>query len=419
MDPNLAAKLKSAQDTMKAAGADHAEMRLQMAAQHVDELPFDALYRLIDPDRAIDELEQAQSRRARLLSLLRNLFALALLLTWGSLGLATIAYVNFLNVNAGNTKITTQPFLALWQGGFGGTTPLNFSFTAISDCLLLAIVLVLTFVTHAAETRAAQQTRAISVQLDDMLEQLAVVVNQRIHLAPNAQPKDWVEAVQQVIQQAMKETATLMQTNQQLVTNAQQTMQKVSDDTKAFVANATTKSEQVLETLKVSNEQLVRAEMAPIVTQLGTTVGQLHTELVGYHQSTSGLAQTVGQVGMAANTLAGNAQMYTQIANSIDQHIQRIDGTMGQFVNLVAGAAQNMKQSADAMQQLVNQISTGMVGNLQATSQYLARTEAQLLHTAEALDQAAARLEQAAKIRNGLMGWVLAGGGQQPPQQYP
>src|SRR5579859_8088010 len=128
MDPNLAAKLKSAQDTMKAAGADHAEMRLQMAAQHVDELPFDALYRLIDPDRAIDELEQAQSRRARLLSLLRNLFALApLLLTWGSLGLATIAYANYLNIHAHDQQITAQPFLKLWQDGFGGSTPLNFS----------------------------------------------------------------------------------------------------------------------------------------------------------------------------------------------------------------------------------------------------------------------------------------------------
>ena len=418
MVPTLTGKLKAAQDALYSAGAQHAVMRLQTAAQHVDELPFDALYRLIDPERAIDELEQAQARRARSLSLLRNIFALApLILTWGALALATIAYQRELAANANNPDIYTKPFLDLWETGFNGVTPFTFSLTAGTDCVLLACVVILTFLTHRAEVQAARRTQAISAQLDDLLEQLAVVVNQRIHLAPNAQPRDWVEAVQQVIQQATKETARLMQANQDVVAEAQKAMQKVSDDTKTFVTTATSRSEQVLQGLYASNEQLIQAQMGPIVAQLGATVGQLHAELTGYHQSTMGLAQVIGQLGGAANTLAGSASTYTQIAASTDQHLQRIDATLGHFVQLVQGAAASMKQSADAVQQLVMQINTGMVGNLEAASRALGHTEIQLGQTAAALNHAATRLDQAARIRNGVMGWVFAGSGQQPPPQ--
>lgn len=99
----------------------------------------------------------------------RNVMVLLpILLTWAALAEASRAYDRFL---AGHPDEVRQPFLLLWQRGFGGEAGFlapTFSTVAILDSMIIGVIIVLTFYSHGRreEREEAIQRTANSFQTD-------------------------------------------------------------------------------------------------------------------------------------------------------------------------------------------------------------------------------------------------------------
>ncbi len=111
----------------------------------------------------------------------RNLLVLApILLTWFALAMASRDYEAYLRDFPDEVR---QPFLVLWERGFGGTSSLyapSFSTVALIDALLIAIIIALTFYAHgrreSREEKVDQTAEHFQADLDNVLAEAAVVL---------------------------------------------------------------------------------------------------------------------------------------------------------------------------------------------------------------------------------------------------
>jgi methyl-accepting chemotaxis protein len=88
----------------------------------------------------------------------RNVLVLVpILLTWAALGEAATAYDRYI---AENPDEASQPFLLLWQRGFGGEASLlspTFSTVALIDAIVIVVIILLTFYAHGRRERQEDQ----------------------------------------------------------------------------------------------------------------------------------------------------------------------------------------------------------------------------------------------------------------------
>jgi hypothetical protein len=103
-----------------------------------------------------------------------------IILTWAALGEAVIRYRQYIDANP---EATTQPFLLLWQRGFGeqgGLFTPTFSTVALIDATIIFIVILITFYVHgrreAREEAIAVTANAFQSELDNELAEATVVL---------------------------------------------------------------------------------------------------------------------------------------------------------------------------------------------------------------------------------------------------
>jgi hypothetical protein len=100
----------------------------------------------VDPRALAELLAGAHSRFWVVLEVLRNVLVFApIAVTWFGLSLAAGAYADLI---ASQPGLVSQPFLLLWQQGFGGRIVFNFGTLAIIDASLIGILIVLSFALH-------------------------------------------------------------------------------------------------------------------------------------------------------------------------------------------------------------------------------------------------------------------------------
>lgn len=117
-----------------------------------------AYAQVVDPRTAADLLENRQAPFWGVLELLRNVLVFApIAVTWYGLSVATEAYAKLL---ADRPDLVSQPFLALWQGAFGGAAGVfTFSQLAFVDASLIALLIVLSMAVHFRSDVADPATR--------------------------------------------------------------------------------------------------------------------------------------------------------------------------------------------------------------------------------------------------------------------
>jgi hypothetical protein len=111
----------------------------------------------------------------------RNVMVLLpILLTWAALAEASRAYSRFIDKHPDEVR---QPFLLLWQRGFGGEGGVfspTFSMVAIVDAMIIGVIIVLTFYSHGRreEREESIQRTANSFQtdLDNVLAEATVAL---------------------------------------------------------------------------------------------------------------------------------------------------------------------------------------------------------------------------------------------------
>jgi hypothetical protein len=112
---------------------------------------------------------------------IRNvLVLLPILLTWAALAEAVRAYRSYLDANPEQER---TPFLLLWQRGFGGElawySP-TFSMVAITDAVIIGVIILLTFYAHgrkeAQEDLIADTTADFQAEIDNALAEATVLL---------------------------------------------------------------------------------------------------------------------------------------------------------------------------------------------------------------------------------------------------
>jgi len=112
---------------------------------------------------------------------LRNVLVLMpILLTWFALAEASRAYNAFIALNPDEVR---QPFLLLWERGFGGhASPFapSFSMVAMLDAVLIAIIIALTLYSHgrreSREEKVEQTAERFQADLDNVLAEASIVL---------------------------------------------------------------------------------------------------------------------------------------------------------------------------------------------------------------------------------------------------
>jgi hypothetical protein len=100
----------------------------------------------VDPRGLAELLAGAHSRLWAILEVIRNVLVFApIAVTWFGLSIAAGAYADMLTQRP---ELVSQPFLLLWQQGFGGRLPLNFSTLALIDASLIGVLIVLSLALH-------------------------------------------------------------------------------------------------------------------------------------------------------------------------------------------------------------------------------------------------------------------------------
>ena len=109
----------------------------------------------VDPRGLAELLAGAHSRFWAVLEIIRNVLVFApIAVTWFGLSLAAGAYAEMISQRP---DLVSQPFLLLWQNGFGGRLVLNFSTLAIIDASLIGILIAVSLALHTrTELQAAQ-----------------------------------------------------------------------------------------------------------------------------------------------------------------------------------------------------------------------------------------------------------------------
>ncbi len=112
---------------------------------------------------------------------LRNVLVLMpILLTWFALAEASKAYSAYITLNPDEVR---QPFLLLWEQGFGGQASAfapSFSTVALIDAVLIAIIIGLTLYSHgrreAREEKVDQTAEHFQADLDNVLAEASVAL---------------------------------------------------------------------------------------------------------------------------------------------------------------------------------------------------------------------------------------------------
>ncbi len=269
----IADDFEAALSQLEAHGAHATATRLRRLDDYAEVLPPESLPDLLDSDAALDELEEALTKTARYrrylwlshfwLTLVRNVLALIpLFITWISLYVATTAYQTEVRLHP---NLVYQPFLILWENGFGQGTWLTFSLVAFVDALLFVLIIGATYGIHDLERRAQKEARSIVTQMDRAMMQLVAVLG-RSRAAFSGNPRDWAAAVEQVIRKAMTETDKLAKAGQEVTKSAA-----------AAVVAATTATQATRDSAQQSAVEM-RDYIAQVRREFQEVVAQLHTE---------------------------------------------------------------------------------------------------------------------------------------------
>jgi hypothetical protein len=462
---DAAAKLGKLCRQLSNAGVDGAAKRIaaidsKIAKRNYD---FEDLERYIDPDRVADELNSARGRvrwrklfhgnwrgglrpllgfpkSVRYAHLLRNVAALApLIFTWIVLGLAAEHYESYLNTHS---KAVNQPFLLLWQRGFG-THFWSFERVTTIDFSLLALVVLLTVWVHWAEGQADRSADSVYEAVDSLK---AVLTHPAVKMPLTAE--DWARTASQVlsdtIQQirelnsaselAIKEASDRLSgiqgTNQKYLEDFQgktekliqdfgdavlQTLSSVTEQNKDFIKSTSETNQQLL-------QALVEQQMEPLLTRVQDLVDQFKIQQVAYTDAVSNLTHGVEGIQAAAKGLATSAQAFTGSTGSIAESFKSMTSSQEVFTSKIEDSAQSMSTAATAMTEVKDAFRTGlherleeMTTNITKASASLGETQASLAATtgamhdsatafAETMDKSAAAFAETAEAWAGTVG---------------
>ena len=424
---------------LRKAGADGAARRIEAIDEKIanGNRHFEDLERHIDPDRIVDELNSARGRprwqklfqgdwrgglrpllgfpkSVRFAHLLRNVAALApLIFTWIMLGMAAEHYdIDLKN----NPRMVNEPFLLLWQQGFGTGFP-SFERVTIIDFALLTLVVLLTFWVHWAEGQADRSADSVYETMDSLKRFLADRSFLPLSLT-SLTPEEWAKitgenlsktiqqtrelntASEQAIREASDRLKAIQDTSQELIKDFKgavlDTLTSVSDQNKHFIEDTRETNQQVL-------QALVEQQMRPLLGQVQDMLDQFRTQQVAYTDAVTDLTKRVGGIEASATVLATSARAFDGSTRSIAGSLAAMASSQERFASHVEVSAQSMSSAATAMTEVKDALRKDlherlqeMTINITGASDSLEKAQTGLAGTTKAMSMAATAFAETA-----------------------
>jgi hypothetical protein len=432
MGPAAAERLRKAYRQLRDGGAPKAAGRLYEIDSYLDKLDYSGLERIVDPEQAEDELAASRQGRVRRAHIWRNTTALLpLLLTWVALSGASLEYAQDLTRHPGDS---TQPFLLLWERGFGhpGLWYPTFARVAFADFLILGIVLCLTVWVHRVESVDDKSRTEVVHGLWEALNSLKVTLDETRPRTP-ATAEEWADAARRIIADAMEQTKMLTESGRQAIDQASSALADLQHQGRDFIQQFSVEIQNTLVAVREQNEQfisrvaresretlqqLVDQQMEPLLKQLSTMLTQFGRHQETYRAGVADLSQGVNSIKGSAQELAESARGYKGVADSISAHLKSIDTSQREFTSQVGTSVSSMQAAATAMNGVKDVLQTDlqngvreMAYNVSEASKELAAIEQKLASTSTALDRSATTLNRATtdlgRMLGGRRSWLM------------
>jgi hypothetical protein len=426
---------------LRNAGADGTADRFEVIGTKIanGNRPFEDLERYIDPDRVVDELNSARGRprwrklfhgdwrgglrpllgfpkSVRFAHLLRNVAALApLIFTWIMLGLAAQHYNSDLR---SNPRMVNEPFLLLWQQGFG-VGFLSFERVTIIDFGLLTLVVLLTYWVHWAEGQADRSADSVYETVDSLKAFLAERRSLPTPLTPLT-PEQWAEITSETLSKTIEQTRELNAASERAVLAASDRLKGIQETSQEFIkdfkvavietlTSVTEQNEHFIENTRETNQRVLQAlveqQMRPLLSQVQDMLDQFRTQQVAYTDAVTDLTKSVGAIEGSAAILATSARASNESMGSIAGSLMAMASSQERFASNVEGSARSMSTAATAMTEVKDALRADlherleeMTGNIVRASASLETAQAGLASTTKAMNTVATTF---AKTANG------------------
>jgi hypothetical protein len=325
------------------------------------------IQKIISPDAIAEGMKgrAVPGRLVRIFEWARNSLVLfPLILTWLGIWRATSAYEALLSAHS---ELTNQPFLFLWQQGFGHTLfpPFILSNLALVDFSLLAIIFILTLVVTwqynlvntQSEKNAEQLRESLAHALGDATLCLVMAHRQR----QQQQPTDLADVARYLYQFGQQ----FQQTSQQFL-NELAEERKRRGDLSAFTAaleKITKDMVSAADSMKQTNIELTAAvkevlgpvkEIPKLVVAAGQAVAQLNTMVATLGQLVADQGrwrqelQTVLANGLGQLT-ADQRKATQELHDMLDASMRQLHGSLGQQLTEQRNAAQELRNLLNAL----------------------------------------------------------------------
>lgn len=268
---------------------------------------------LLNPEMLLAQAHEIRYKKVRWIGyveFLRNLLVLLpILFTWLALSRASAAYYFTIASDAASAGI---PFLVQWEQGFNGLLPreLHFSQVAYIDAVILAVIVLSTFIVHAENNILLERSEKRAIQLvnefDDLLIRISKVFVQRTD--PNALTQSLLNSIKDLSASFREQSEHL----QDLLAAEQERLEKLN----AFRIQELEDFEKVSKNLRDSAVQL--------------TTFSNKTE-----QSYTGLKKEL-------HKLSGQVNAIPQSQDGLNRTLQSLEGHFGKFELVMENLTQKL-----------------------------------------------------------------------------
>ena len=309
------------------------------------------------------------------------LVLLPILLTWAALAEASRAYDRYL---AKEPDAVSQPFLLLWQRGFGGESNIlspTFSTVAILDAMIIVVIIALTFYSHGKreerEEMIQRTANSFQTDLDNVLAEATVA------LAPDRAGRPAMLA------RSVERLAERFDVNsQELLVRL-----KVEHDRLEAIANRREKE---------------FADFGIFASGMRAGAEETHRLLIDLRQVSNGLQQALedltSEIGVASDQQRSLHNAVNSLERLVATNIQSDHSVMRQLTeaaNTLADSADKSLSGAEAAAQ-AGRVATEAVRGIAEMSAALAAGQSRLEHALANESESNARL--ADSLRTGMGG---------------
>ena len=352
----------------------------------------------------------------------RNVLVLVpIFLTWFALAEASKAYDRYLEINP---EAVREPFLLLWQRGFGGEASglaPTFSMVAIVDALIIGAIIGLTFYAHgrreAREDQIHEVAQRFQIDLDNILAEAVVILAGDLASRPALLARS-VERLSERFDQSSQELLTRLRVEhdrlEQIANRREQEFADFGVFTSGMRAGAEETHRMLLDLRQVS--QSLQAALEDMTSEVSSSTDQGRT-LLSAVQSLERLTGSAlqsdqavtRQLSSAAATLAeasdrsvAGAEAAAQAARVATEAVRGIADIASTLASGQARAETALAAGADANARLADAMRSGS-GGMAASTKSLQEIAQGLVGLRDDLGELAAHSAQQA----GTLGKLL------------